>query len=266
MTNKKDYFMTDFTVFSLTGVFILMVYLVAGTVDAVCGGGGLFTIPALMSIGLPAHMVVGTNQGCLILGNITAIYKYGKGGKIDYKIAGAALPFTLVGAFIGAQLNLLVPTRYLQIIMIVLLPLMAIVSFFKKEIGQENHPELVSTKKRYIYAALIGLIISIYHAFYGPASGMFYIAAFCVALKYDMVNANGVSKVILLLAATISMITYARSGNVEWQIVMIGSITYILGNYIGATIALTKGAKVVKPAFYCMLIVLFIKLIFDLKQ
>lgn len=258
--------MIDFTILSSTGIFILAVYLIAGIADSVCGGGGLFTVPALMSIGLPAHMVVGTNQGCLILGNVTAIYKYGKNGKIDYRIALAALPFTLIGAFLGAKLNLLVPTRYLQLIMLFLLPLMAIVSFFKKDIGQENHPETVSARKRYIYAAVIGLVISTYHAFYGPASGMFYIAAFCVALKYDMVNANGISKVILLIAATISAATYAMSGNVEWQIVLTASITYIIGNYIGSTIALTKGAKVVKPAFYCMLVVLFLKLLIDLKQ
>lgn len=256
--------MTGFTLFSTTGVFILAVYLVAGIVDSVCGGGGLFTVPALMSIGLPAHMVVGTNQGCLVLGNVTAIIKYGKNGKIDYKIALWALPFTLVGAFLGAQLNLLVPTRYLQLLMIFLLPVMAILSFIKKDIGQENHPEDVPKNRRYINAALIGLIISTYHAFYGPASGMFYIAAFCVAMKYDMVNANGISKVILLCACSISAITYSFSGNVEWRIVMVASITYIIGNYIGSSIALTKGAKVVKPAFYCMLIVLFAKLLIDL--
>lgn len=256
--------MTGFSLFSLTGVFILAVYLVAGIVDSVCGGGGLFTVPALMSIGLPAHMVVGTNQGCLVLGNVTAIYKYGKNGKIDYKISIMALPFTLIGAFIGAQLNLLVPTRYLQMLMIFLLPIMAVLSFIKKDIGQENHPEDVPKNKRYIYAALIGLIISTYHAFYGPASGMFYIAAFCVALKYDMVNANGISKVILLLACSTSAVTYAISGNVEWRIVMAASITYVIGNYIGSSIALTQGAKVVKPMFYSMLVVLFVKLLIDL--
>lgn len=256
--------MAEFTLFSTTGVFILAVYLVAGIVDSVCGGGGLFTVPALMSIGLPAHMVVGTNQGCLVLGNITAIYKYGKNGKIDYKIAAMALPFSLIGAVLGAKLNLLVPTRYLQLIMIFLLPVMAVFSFIKKDIGQENHPEDVPAKKRYIYAALIGLIISTYHAFYGPASGMFYIAAFCVALKYDMVNANGISKVILLCACSISAITYSLSGNVEWHIVMVASITYIIGNYIGSSIALTRGARFVKPMFYCMLVVLFAKLLIDL--
>lgn len=242
---------------------MMLVYLIAGIVDAVCGGGGLFTVPALMSIGLPPHMVIGTNQGTLVLGNVTAIYKYNKQKKIDWKIATWALPFTLVGAIIGSKLNLLIPARYLQLIMLILLPIMAVVSFTKKDIGNENHSDEVPKNKRLLYAALIGLIVSTYHAFYGPASGMFYIACFAVIMKYDVVNANGISKVVLMVACSISAITYAMSGNVEWQLVAINSITYIIGNYLGSSIALTKGARVVKPLFYVMLIVLFIKLISD---
>ena len=247
------------------GTFALMmlVYLIAGIVDAVCGGGGLFTVPALMSIGLPPHMVIGTNQGTLVLGNVTAIYKYNKQKKIDWRLAIWALPFTFIGAIIGSKLNLLIPARYLQLIMLILLPIMAVLSFTKKEIGNENHSAEVPKNKRLLYAAIIGLVVSTYHAFYGPASGMFYIACFAVMLKYDVVNANGISKVILLFACSISALTYAMSGNVEWQLVIIDSITYIIGNYLGSSIALTKGAKVVKPLFYVMLVVLFIKLIFD---
>ena len=147
--------------------------------------------------------------------------------------------------------------------MIVLLPILAIVSFFKKDIGQEDHSDEVPNKRKFIYTALIGLIVSAYHAFYGPASGMFYLACFAVVLRYDFLNANGISKVILLVACSISAATYAFSGNVQWQLVIADSITYIIGNYIGSSIALTKGAKIVKPAFYCMLVVLFIKLISD---
>ena len=253
----------DFSILSTTGLMMMGVYLIAGMVDSVCGGGGLFTVPALMSIGLPPHMVVGTNQGSLVLGNVTAIYKYNKQGKIDWKIALFAVPFSVVGAIIGAKFNLLISERYLQIIMLILLPILAIVSFNKRDIGEENHSDLVPRNRRLVDAALIGLLVSIYHAFYGPASGMFYIACFAVILKYDVVNANGISKVILLVACSISAITYAFSGNVHWQLVLTDSITYIIGNYIGSSIALTKGARIVKPAFYFMLIILLIKLIYD---
>lgn len=251
---------------SKTLVFLSIVYLCAGIVDAVCGGGGLFTVPALMSVGLPAHMVVGTNQCSLILGNVTSIYKYAKSGNINYRIALMALPFTILGAIIGAKLNLIMSERYLQIVMVVLLPVLAVFSFFKRDIGNEDHSAELSKQQQFIGAALIGFFISAYHAFYGPASGLFFMMLFCIVTKLDVLKANGVTKVILLLACTTSGIEYALSGNVYWQAVIFNSITYIIGNYIGASLAISKGAKVVKPAFYSMLAILFIKLIFDMTR
>ena len=244
-------------------IFLSIVYFFAGIVDAVCGGGGLFSVPSLMSVGLPAHMVVGTNQCTLVLGNLTSIYKYARSGNINYRIAMMALPFSIVGAIIGAKLNLLVSERYLQIIMIVLIPILAVFSFFKRDIGNEDYSDELSKKNQFIGAAAIGFFISVYHAFYGPASGLFYMMLFCAVTKLDVLKSNGVTKIILLLACTTSGITYALSGNVNWTMVAIDSVTYIIGNYVGASIAISKGAKIVKPAFYSMLVVLFIKLIFD---
>ena len=248
---------------SKTLIFLSLVYLCAGIVDAVCGGGGLFTVPALMSVGLAPHMVVGTNQCSLILGNITSIYKYARSGNINYRIALMALPFTLVGAVIGAKLNLIMSERQLQIVMIVLIPILAVFSFFKRDIGNEDHSDELPARKLFISTALIGLVVSAYHAFYGPASGLFFLLLFCAVTKLDVLKSNGVTKIILFVACLTSGATYALSGNVYWPAVFLDSITYIIGNYIGSTLAIHKGAKIVKPAFYVMLVFLFIKLILD---
>ncbi|HEY9042244.1 MAG TPA: TSUP family transporter, partial [Rheinheimera sp.] len=34
----------------------------AGFIDAIAGGGGLLTVPALLTAGLPPHVVLGTNK------------------------------------------------------------------------------------------------------------------------------------------------------------------------------------------------------------
>ncbi len=36
--------------------------LLAGFVDAIAGGGGLITLPALLSVGLPPQLALGTNK------------------------------------------------------------------------------------------------------------------------------------------------------------------------------------------------------------
>jgi len=36
--------------------------LLAGFIDAIAGGGGMLVMPALLSTGMPPHLVVGTNK------------------------------------------------------------------------------------------------------------------------------------------------------------------------------------------------------------
>ncbi len=42
-------------------VLLCAVAFTAGFVDAVAGGGGLLTVPALLTTGMPPHLALGTN-------------------------------------------------------------------------------------------------------------------------------------------------------------------------------------------------------------
>ena len=41
---------------------LMAVAFLAGFIDAIAGGGGLLTLPALLTAGLPPHLVLGTNK------------------------------------------------------------------------------------------------------------------------------------------------------------------------------------------------------------
>lgn len=51
-----------------TLVILVAVAFTAGFIDAIAGGGGLLTIPALLTAGLPPHLVLGTNKLCATFG------------------------------------------------------------------------------------------------------------------------------------------------------------------------------------------------------
>ncbi len=55
-----------------TLAILAVVAFVAGFIDAIAGGGGLLTTPALMTAGLPPHLVLGTNKLCATFGSATA--------------------------------------------------------------------------------------------------------------------------------------------------------------------------------------------------
>ncbi len=55
----------------------------AGTIDAIAGGGGLITVPALLAAGLPAHAVLGTNKGQSTFGSFSALASFCRAGALD---------------------------------------------------------------------------------------------------------------------------------------------------------------------------------------
>ena len=50
----------EFDLLSYT-VFFVAAFL-GGFIDAIAGGGGLITLPAIMAMGVPPHLALGTNK------------------------------------------------------------------------------------------------------------------------------------------------------------------------------------------------------------
>ena len=77
---------------------------VAGFVDSIAGGGGLITIPVLLSLGLTPQDALGTNKLQSTFGSGGATWHYGRAGLIDFKACFAGIGFTAVGAGLGTWL------------------------------------------------------------------------------------------------------------------------------------------------------------------
>lgn len=52
-------------------VFLFLISIIAGVVDAIAGGGGLITVPSLLLVGLPPMTVLGTNRLQAVIGELT---------------------------------------------------------------------------------------------------------------------------------------------------------------------------------------------------
>ncbi len=59
-----------------TMVVLALVAFLAGFIDAVAGGGGMLTVPALLSLGLPPHVALGTNKLAATFASSTAAFTY----------------------------------------------------------------------------------------------------------------------------------------------------------------------------------------------
>ena len=59
-----------------TWALLCAVALAAGFIDAIAGGGGMLTVPALLTAGLPPHLTLGTNKLAASFGSLTASVTY----------------------------------------------------------------------------------------------------------------------------------------------------------------------------------------------
>lgn len=249
---------------SIQGVSCCLAFFFAGIVDSVTGGGGLITIPAMLAVGIPVHYITGTNQCSAWLGTGVAAYKYVRSGNIHLKSALITLPFAVLGSYIGARLNLMVPDRYLKVFMLVTMPVIAIFILANKKLGEEDHVEEKTPLSIALWSAVIGLVLGGYQGFYGPGAGMLFMLAYAACLKLNLVRATGNTRFVIAIASITSVFTYAASGAVLWKLAIAATIFNIAGSYLGAVLAIKNGARIIRPIMLCVVALLVIKLIVDI--
>jgi len=141
----------------------------AGFIDAIAGGGGLITLPALLAAGVPPVMAIGTNKIQGSVGTASATWSFWRAGKIDFHHIKIPLAFTLVGAVLGSLLLLVADTRWLMVLLPILL--IAIALYFllgPKASDEDSHARLTPLAYAFV-AGGIGL----YDGFFGPGTGSF---------------------------------------------------------------------------------------------
>ena len=227
-----------------------------GLIDAVAGGGGLITLPAYLIAGLPAHIASGTNKCGNVFGTLLSTGRFLKRGDVHIPSAITGAAGALVGAWIGARLNLIMPERMLYYFMLIMVPVMAVFLLLKRNFGQEDRSGELSRLQLMSMARGIGLVIGGYDGIFGPGAGTFLMLAFTGMCRFDLLTASGNTKVANSASNMASLITFAFAGKVMWVVGIPAAVCGIAGNYVGSSLALKGGAKVIRPMFFVVLALL----------
>lgn len=236
----------------------------AGLCDAIAGGGGTISLPALMLAGLPTHFALGTNKMCMSMGTAVSVYRYGKSGRIRWFVSLIAAAGAVLGAILGARIALLIDDKYMRYILLVLLPASALFLALNKNFGREGREKHFPPTKTGLLAFLCGAGVGLYDGFFGPGAGTFYIMALSAALGLGLTEATADSRVINLASNVGALITFISSGVVLWRLALPGILCTMAGNYVGSGLAMKNGARFVRPVMAGMIALLFIKTIYDL--
>lgn len=239
--------------------FLFFVAFLAGCVDAMAGGGGLLTIPALLTAGVPPVAALATNKLQSMIGTGSAVLAYLRAGRVD--IRGFAIP--ALGAFTGSALGATAVQRIDPGILAAFVPVLLIAMGFyfllaPKMSEVDRHARL----GRWSLAAVCAAI-GFYDGFFGPGTGSFLTMALVALGGLGLVRAIANTKFLNLATNLAGLLAMVAGGKVLWPLGFGMAAANICGNQLGAWCAIRFGGKGVRPLLVVMSFALTIKLLAD---
>ena len=223
-------------------LYVCPLLFIAGVIDAIAGGGGLIALPTYLMTGMPVHMAYGCGKLQCSLGSTMAVLRFGKNGVLDGKFAALTAVAAMVASAIATQLVLYLEEAVVRNIVLVMLPVAAIMMLLPKKKGQGSILKQVVNGKNIALVLVAGLLLGTYDGLFGPGGGTIAIMIFSLLLQYDLRVASANSKTVIMASNYMALAGYLATGNIVYQIAIPATICNMLGNYVGAGLAI-KTAK-----------------------
>jgi uncharacterized protein len=251
---------------ALSLALLILAAFVAGWVDAVVGGGGLIQIPALL-IGLPSStppaVILGTNKVSSFCGTAISSLTYALRIPLDWWTVVPLVVASGVGSAIGASLAKLLPKDAFTPIVLAALIGVGIYIWRRPQLGMvsiRKHPG----RGHYGWTAAIGLVVGAYDGFLGPGTGSFFVILLVAVLGYGFLEASATAKIANLVTNLSAIVVFGLSGSVLWGLGLIMGAANLMGGFLGARTAISRGSSFVRKVFLVVLTALIIRLAYDI--
>lgn len=250
---------------SLALLAVMSASFLAGVVDAMVGGGGLLTVPALFGaypLSSPA-LLLGTNKCSSVFGTLLAVWQYGRHLQLHLHLR--KLVPSAVAAFVGALLGAWTLTRLeasvLREVCPYLLTLMLLYTLLQPRLGVQETS--VVSHRPLGRVLLLTAGIGWYDGFFGPGTGSMFILMLVHCWRMDFLHASAHAKVLNAATNLAALLLLASHGHVWWQVGGCMAIANMMGSVIGAWLAMRHGAAIVRQIFVLVVLALIVKTAYD---
>ena len=245
-------------------ILLCIAAFLAGFVDAIVGGGGLIQTPVAMILlpNLAVASVIGSLKIPSFSGTALAARQYLKKVEMNWKLLSIMAAVAFAAAFLGSQLLTKVHNDFMKPLLLVVLTLIAIYTFAKKDFG--NHQDKEHTPKRQLLlAVVISACIGFYDGFIGPGTGSFFVLAFVTVLGFDFLHASANAKMVNLATNFGSICLFIIKGKIIWAIAIPMAVCNAFGGWVGAKLAIKKGNGFIRIFFLIVVIGTLIRFGYD---
>lgn len=224
-------------------------------------GGATLAIPTLgIAFGMTEQLAQGTALVMAVPNVILGFIRYTQKAKLDIRaaalLAGCALPVTYVCALVATSLA----SRPLRIGFAVFLIVIAL------DIGRRALWDRPSEPKRVLPWPLVGpvgAVCGIFSGFFGIGGAIIAVPAMTIFFGYTQLAAQGMSLAYSAVTASLTTVTYASKGDVDWAVAIPLAVGGMLAVRRGVDFAHRLPERTLRLAFvvfaFCVGIALLLK-------
>lgn len=234
--------------------------LAAGFVDTIAGGGGLITLPVLLSLGLDAPHALGTNKLQATFGSSSASWHFAQAGTVDLTGCVRGFVITFFAAILGALAVKQVRPEFLGRLIPFLMAALAVYFLLKPDVGARDvQPRMGKAKFDFVF----GLLLGFYDGFFGPGTGTFWAMAFVMCLGFNLTRATAQTKVVNFASNVASLLFFLSAGLVVFPAGLVMGCGQLLGARLGSRMVVRRGAKFIRPIFIAVVLAITARLLFS---
>jgi uncharacterized membrane protein YfcA len=206
---------------------------IAGTMNAVAGGGSFLTFPVLVLTGVPSIIANATNTVALFPASLSAAWAFRRDLRdFDGVSVKSMLVMSLIGGALGALLLLSTDQHVFDTVVPWLLLAASLAFTFGPRLAK-YHP--VRAGRAALLMIQFGL--TVYGGYFGAAIGIMLLAAWSLLGRTDLNAMNAAKNIFVGCLNLVATLCFVAAGKVWWPQALTMMAAAIVGGYTGARIA-----------------------------
>lgn len=239
-------------------LILTLVAFFAGFFDAIAGGGGLVTVPALFLAGLDPVSAIATNKFQAASATLSATFAFARKGLIEWREGRYLMLFGLIGGASGALLIATMEKSWLEAIIPVLLIAVAGYFAFSPRLDHEARPQRISLV---LFSFTVAPLLGLYDGIFGPGVGSFFMVGLTFLCGLGLMRAMSFTKLVNACCNLGALSIFVLKGSVIWLPAITMAVAAFLGAQLGARAAVRVGPRLIKPMLIVVCLALAVRLL-----
>lgn len=248
-------------------IALVVAGLLCGFINTLAGGGSIISLSLLLMLGMPATLANGTNRIAVAMQTLVATGSFRYQRVLDWR-KGLALSIpAVIGSLIGAKIAVEIDEAIFEKAIGVIMIMMLYFILYKPQRWLVGRKDLMEKPVSFVQV-IIFFFIGIYTGFIHIGVGYFLLAAIVIGAGYDLVKANAIKVLIVLISAPFTLFVFIYYGQVDYLYGFVLGLGNVVGAFVASRLAVSKGVVFVKWVIIVMIILTSVQMfgLLDVKE